>query len=90
MEGGTLAALVIVNIFTVYRVLFKMVFSDSDDFNESVKYSLTPNIISLFRGEFWKDRKSEFKLGAFIFLCVIATAIEFWIVNGILQWIFSS
>ena len=36
MEGGTLAALVIVNIFTVYRVLFKMVFSDSDDFNESV------------------------------------------------------
>ena len=87
MEGGTLAVLIIINIFTVYKVLFNMVFSDRDDFNESVKYSLTPDIISLFRGEYWKDRISEFKLGIFIFLCIIATVIEYWIVNQVIQWI---
>lgn len=78
-------ALIIINTFTVYRFIYHIIFRDSDDFNKSVRYSLTPNVISLFRGEYWKDRAGEFKLGVFITLCIIATALEYGIIYGILQ-----
>lgn len=58
-------ALIIINIFTVYKFLFNMFFENMDDFNESLGYSLTPDIISLFRGKYWKDQVGEFKLGVF-------------------------
>lgn len=78
-------ALIIINICTVYKFLFNMFFKDMDDFNESLGYSLTPDIISLFRGKYWKDQVGEFKVGVFIILCIITTTIEYWIVNGIIQ-----
>ena len=77
--------LIIINIFTVYRFLFNIIFDSVNEFNESFRYSLTPDIFSLFRGEYWKDRMGELKFEMFIGLCIIATAIEFLIVNGILQ-----
>lgn len=80
-----LVALIIVNTFTVYKFLFNMIFDDTDDFNESVRYSLTPDMFSLFKGRYWKDRVGEFKLGFFIILCIIATTIEYWIINSIIQ-----
>ncbi len=84
-----LIILLIFNTLTVYKFLFKLIFNDVDDFKESLRYSFTPNIISLFKGEYWKDHVAEFKLGFFILLCVIITAIEFAIVNGILQSVIS-
>lgn len=69
----------------MYKFLFNLIFNDTDDFNDSLRYSFTPNFISLFRGEYWKDRVGEFKLGFFIFLCIIVTAIEFGIINSLLQ-----
>lgn len=84
-----LVTLIIINTFTVYKLLFNMIFMDNDDFNESLRYSLTPDIMSLFRGRYWKDRAGEFKLGFFIVLCIIATTIEYWIINGIIQGIIS-
>jgi len=87
MGGIITVALIIINIFTVYKFIFGIIFSSREDFNESVRYSLIPDIISLFRREYWKDRISEFKLGIFIFLCVMATLIEYWIVSAILRWI---
>ncbi len=89
MEAIIIIALIVINIFTVYKLLFNLIFSSSDDFNESVRYFFTPDIISLFRGEYWKDRLSQFKLGIFLFLCVIAIVIEYWMINGIIQWITS-
>jgi len=87
MGGIITFALIIINIFTMYRFIFGIIFSNREGFYESVRYSLIPDIISLFRGEYWKDWINEFKLGIFIFLCVMATLIEYWIVSAILRWI---
>ncbi|MCQ4923822.1 hypothetical protein NE686_12040 [Tissierella carlieri] len=83
--GLVIIALIIINIFTVYKFIFKFIFTDFDDFNESLRYSFTPDIISLFRKEYWKDQFGEFKLGFFILICVIVTIVEYGIVNGIIQ-----
>lgn len=85
--GFVIIALIVFNIFTVYKFLFRIFFKDSDYFNESVRYAFTPDIISLFKGEYWKDRVSEFTLGMFIISCVFATMIEYFIIKGIIQFI---
>jgi ABC-type cobalt transport system substrate-binding protein len=87
MKAIILIILVIVNIFTVYKFLFNAIFRNSDDFAEAVRYSFTPNFISLLRGEYWKDKVGEFKLGMFILLCIAATAVEYGIIAIILSWI---
>lgn len=69
--------LIIINSFTVYRFYFHMFFKDVDDINESIRFTLTPDLFSLFRGEYLKDRIGEFKLGLFIMLCFITTMIEY-------------
>jgi len=87
VEAIIVGALIIINFFTVYKFIFNVIFSNREDFYDSVRYSFTPNIISLFRGEYWKDRVGEFKLGIFIFLCIAVTGLEYMVVNGILRWI---
>ena len=87
MEAIIVGALIIINFFTVYKFIFNVIFSNREDFYDSVRYSFTPNIISLFRGEYWKDRVGEFKLGIFIFLCIAVTGLEYMVFNGILRWI---
>jgi len=87
VEAIIVVALIIINFFTVYKFIFNVIFSNREDFYDSVRYSFTPNIISLFRGEYWKDRVGEFKLGIFIFLCIAVTGLEYMVVNGILRWI---
>ena len=56
MEVIIVVGLIVINSFTVYKFLFNVIFGSKDAFNESVRYSFTPNIISLFRGEYWKDK----------------------------------
>jgi len=85
MEIFISIALIIVNVFTVYKFLFSIIFRDKDDFNESMRYSFTPDIISLFKGKYWKDQAGEFKLWIYITLCIIATIVEYQIVYGIIQ-----
>ena len=85
MESIIIIILLAVNAFTVYKFLFNNIFNDADDFSDSLRYSFTPNIISLFRGEYWKDRIGEFKLIFFIIICILATAIEYSIVSAILR-----
>lgn len=71
--------------FRLFKFYYKVIFKDEDDFNESVKYSVTPDIFSLFKGEYFRDRVAESKLGFFIFLCVGTVGLEIFIVNGIMQ-----
>ncbi|WMM23434.1 hypothetical protein RBU61_10745 [Tissierella sp. MB52-C2] len=85
METIVIIALIIINSFTIYKFLFNIIFIDKDDFNKSVRYSFTPDIISLFRGEYWKDRGGEIKLGFFIMLCIIVTVFEYSVVIGIIK-----
>ncbi len=44
------------------RVLFAPIFGSKEEFTECVKFWLTPDIVSLFRGEYWEDSWAEFKL----------------------------
>ena len=73
--------LIIINVFTVYKLLFNLLFNDMDDFKESIRFAATPDIYSLFKGKYMKDKIGEGKLGLFIILCAVVTIIEFSIVN---------
>ena len=84
LEFTILLVLIIINSFTVYRFYFRMIFKDIDDFNESIRFTLTPNIFSLFRGEYLRDRMGEFKLGLFVMLCFITTIIEYALVYDLI------
>ncbi len=77
--------LIIINSLTVYKFLFNIIFLNRNDFNESVKYSLTPDIISLFRGQYWKDQMGELKLQIFFMLCIVITVVEYLVLNSLLQ-----
>lgn len=87
MAALVIVILIIINIFTVYRMIFNMIFRDSDDLAESIRYSMIPDIISLFRGEYIKDRMAELKLGIFILACLVVTIIEYSIIDYFIRWI---
>ncbi len=57
----------------VMAVLFKPLFGDWEEFVECIKFWFTPDIFSLFTGEYLEDRWSELKL-------------VFWLVCGLLSW----
>ncbi|WP_395377417.1 hypothetical protein [Marinicella sp. W31] len=44
------------------KLSFSWFFDDQEDLMESVRFWFTPDIISIFRGEFWRDELSSFKL----------------------------
>lgn len=55
MELLIYVVLFILNI-PIYKWIFRRIFDDVDDLKQSVKYSFTPDIISLFRRRYWKDQ----------------------------------
>jgi hypothetical protein len=83
----TFVILLIANI-PIYKFYFSKIFRDSDDFNESVKYSFRPDIFSFFKGEYIKDQIGEFKLRIFIFVCIFTVVIEFMIIKSIIERLF--
>ena len=52
--------------FAVLVLLFKPFFGDASGFWECVKYWITPEIFSLFRGKLAEDWWAEMKLGAWL------------------------
>lgn len=83
IEPFIIMVLLIVNI-PLYKVIYKFIFRDSDDFRESVKYSFTPDLFSLFRGRYWKDQIGEAKLSFFIIACIAAVAFEYLIIKSVI------
>ncbi|MBE1445259.1 hypothetical protein [Paenibacillus sp. OAS669] len=76
--------LLVIN-YPLYRFLFSLFFYDEDEFEQSVKYSFTPNFISFFRGEYWKDKFSTMRLQAYSITCILLVVIEFAIIHYILE-----
>lgn len=74
--------LLLVNI-PVYKWIYRSIFKDSDDFRESVEYSITPDIFSLFQGRFLKDWLGEAKLSFFVISCTLVTGVEMAVLNAI-------
>lgn len=85
LEFTILIVLIILNSFSVYRFYFHMIFKDIDDVNKSIRFTLTPDLFSLFRREYLRDRIGEFKLGLFIMLCFITTMIEYGFVYDLIM-----
>ncbi len=77
-----LIVLVIIN-YPIYKLLFNQFFDSSEDFYECLRYYFTPDLFSLFRGEYLKDRFSEMRLGFFILLCGVFVFIEFIVIKSI-------
>ena len=44
LELIILLIIIIINSFTVYKFYFHMIFKDIDDINESIKFTLTPDL----------------------------------------------
>ncbi|MCB2290751.1 hypothetical protein LGK97_13475 [Clostridium sp. CS001] len=65
----------------LFKIYYRYIFNDKDDFQNSVKYTLTPDIFSLFKGEYFKDKFSEAKLSGLILFCIITIFIEILIVR---------
>ncbi|HVK55704.1 MAG TPA: hypothetical protein VM532_11825 [Burkholderiales bacterium] len=71
-----LAALVVLN-WPVYQAYAIMLFKNKDGLYDAIYYWRLPDIISLFRGDWWEDQWAEFKLFLFAAMCVIAVAAEY-------------
>ena len=69
----------------LFKVYYNLLFRDEGDFHNSLKYTLTPDVFSLFKGEYFKDRFSEAKLSAIIILSIATIGIEIFIVKGLLN-----
>jgi len=57
--------LAMVVAFFVGRPLFGLFFEDGEDFWDCVKFSFTPDLFSLFRGQYFEDMAKSFKLSAY-------------------------
>lgn len=88
MNGNIVIILIMLFVinYPVYRLLFRWFFYDEDEFAESVTYSFTPNFISFFRGEYWKDKFSTMKLRVYTIACIAVVVLELIIVTKIIEW----
>ena len=76
--------LLVVNI-PIFKVIFNSMFSSKDDFYESLRYVFTPDMFSLFRGEYMKDWFGEMKIQFFVLLCGGAIFLEYTIISSLLR-----
>ena len=56
----------------VGKFLFRHLFADMEDFWDCVRHAFTPDIISMFRGEYGEDLANSFRLGVFALGCFLS------------------
>ena len=55
----------------IYVSLAKLFWGERfDSLGETIRFLFTPDIISLFRGEYWDDWHATLKFNVFLFLCL--------------------
>lgn len=57
----------------IYKLIGNIFYDSSEDFWEGFKFSLQPDIFSLFTGEYFKDMWHSFKFG--IFLAILGAVV---------------
>lgn len=68
MSTAALVILLIVNL-PVFWLFGWVLFREWDEFADCVRFWLTPDILSAFRGEFINDMWAEMRLGLWVALC---------------------
>ena len=71
----------------LFRIYYDFVFENEDDFQNSFNRVITPDIFSLFKGEYIQDKFGEFKFKGFLFLCIITIVLEVFLTKGIMNMI---
>lgn len=84
MQWWLIPILLAVN-YIPYKALFRLFFPTREDFQESVHYSWMPDIVSLFKGEYMRDRAAELRLGAFLFVCLAMLGAEYFLIIKVLH-----
>ena len=73
----TLIIILAVANVPIYLLVGKTWFGGWRGFVESLRFWFTPDIVSLFRGEYWQDHAESFRLITFLALCVGLIAAEY-------------
>jgi hypothetical protein len=60
----------------LFKLYSNFIFTNKEDFHNSLKYSFTPDILSLFKGKYLKDKLAEFKLSILVFSCILTIILE--------------
>jgi len=68
--------LVLVNV-PLYWILYRALFTDVDELADAIKFWVTPEIFSAFRGEYWDDIWAEFKLLLLVLGCAALVIVEY-------------
>ena len=57
--------------FPIYVSLAKLFWGERfDSLGETISFLFTPDLVSLFRGEYWDDWHATLKFNVFLFLCL--------------------
>ena len=72
----------IIVAFFAGRFLFRIIFDGRDDFFDCLRLSFTPDIISLFRGEYWQDFTQSLKLSGFLLGTGISGVVVYTLMSG--------
>jgi len=83
MGENTRSILLIVDI-PIYYFIFKKIFKSKDEFFGALKYYFRPNLISVAKGEYFKDRENERKIGKFLAICILIFLVEEVVLSKIL------
>ena len=75
--------LAVVNI-PLYWILYRTLFTDVDELADAIKFWITPEIFSAFRGEYWDDIWAEFKLLLLALVCAALVIVEYGGLQGYL------
>lgn len=79
-----LAILLAVLNIPLYWILYRTLFTDLDELVDAIKFWITPEIFSAFRGEYWDDIWAEFKLLLLVLGCVAFVILEYGGLQGFL------
>lgn len=79
MSSNGWIILAVANLPT-YFLLGWVVFREWDEFLECLRFWVTPDIISMFQGEYWDDRWAEMKLFFWAALCALSVYLEYTLV----------
>ena len=76
MSNTTLVVILAVNL-PVFYLVWRGAFGDLDELGECIRYALTPDIFSAFRGEWGRDQWKSLKLVLWIAVCAAIIVGEF-------------
>lgn len=65
----------------LYVGVGKVIFGSFGEFWECLKFWLTPDVISIFRGEWEEDMWAELKMLCFVLACAVLVWGEHWVIQ---------